>query len=138
MQKTFKLLIMTPEKEFYNGDAGHIIVGTPDGDMGIMADHMPVIAVVTKSTLRAEIGGEWRGAAIGEGFLDISSNTVELFTDSAEWIEPEGQRQTGSAGRGDGGRMRGDTAHTGYLHTHTAVARAAGRANAPVGAPRAR
>ena len=87
MQKTFKIVAMTPEKEFFNGEATHIIISTPDGEIGIMADHMPIIAVVSKSVLKAEIGGEWRIATIGEGFLDISENTVELFVDSAEWAE---------------------------------------------------
>ena len=123
MQKAFKLLAMTPEKEFLSGDVTHIIISTPDGDMGIMADHMPIIAVVTESVLKVEIDGAWRRAAIGQGFLDMTSGIVELFVDSAEWAEAT------EAPRSDEERLRGELSHTEYLRTHTAIARATARIN---------
>ena len=129
MQKTFKLLVMTPEKEFLSGEVTHIIVSTPDGDMGIMADHMPIIAVVTESVLRVERDGAWSSAAIGQGFLDMTSDIVELFIDSAEWIEAIDVPHSEAASHRAVELLRGDMSHTEYLRTHTAVARATVRAN---------
>ena len=124
MQKTYKLLVMTPEKEFLSGDVTHIILSTPDGDMGIMADHMPVIAVLTEGVLRIEKDGVWRNAAIGQGFLDMTSDVVELFVDSAEWAEDIDVPRSEAALHRAEERLHMNLSHTEYLRSHAAVARA--------------
>jgi len=123
MQKTFKLLALTPEKEFLSGDVTHMIVSTPDGGMGIMADHMPIIAVVVESVMKVEMDGEWRSADIGQGFLAVNQGVAELFVDTAEWIEAADATRPGAAPR-SAGEHPGGMSHTGFLRTHTAVARA--------------
>ena len=130
MQKTFKLLVMTPEKEFINDDVTQIIISTPDGDMGMMAEHMPVIAAVTESVLRVERDGKWHNAAIGQGFLEMTSKIVEIFVDSAEWAKDvDAQRSEAALQRAEE-RLRGKLSHTEYLRTHAAVARATARLKA--------
>ena len=131
MQKTYRLLVMTPENEFINGEVTQIIITTPDGDMGILADHMPVIAVVTESVLRVETAdGAWRSAAVGQGFLDMTSGTVELFVDSAEWAEDIDVERSETALRRAEERLHGTLSHTEYLRTHAAVSRATARLKA--------
>ena len=131
MQKTYRLLVMTPENEFINGEVTQIIITTPDGDMGILADHMPVIAVVTESVLRVETAdGAWRSAAVGQGFLDMTSGAVELFVDSAEWAEDIDVGRSETALRRAEERLHGTLSHTEYLRTHAAVSRATARLKA--------
>ena len=130
MQKTFELLVMTPEKDFFSDKVTQIVITTPEGEMGIMADHMPVIAVVAESVLRIDKDGAWRYAAVGQGFLDMTSDIVELFVDSAEWAEDIDVLRSEMALRRAEERLRGKLSHTEYLHTHTAVARASSRLKA--------
>ena len=129
MQKNFSLLVMTPEKDFFNDEVTQIIVGTPEGDMGIMAEHMPIIAVVTECSLRIERDGAWLSAAVGKGILDMTSGTAELFVDSAEWAEDIDVTRSETALHRTEGNQRDDLSHTGYLRTHAAVARAKSRIN---------
>ena len=121
---------MTPEKDFCDDEVTQIIVSTPDGEMGIMDGHMPIIAVVTESILRVEKNGEWHNAAIGQGFLDLSSDTVELFVDSAEWAEDIDVLRSETALHRAEERLRGNLSHAEYLRTHAAVARATARISA--------
>ena len=130
MPRTFKLLVMTPEKDFFNDEVTEIILSTSDGEMGVMSGHMPVIGVITESILRVEKDGVWRRAAIGQGFLDMSSDTVELFVDSAEWAEDIDVLRSETALRRAEERLRGKLSHAEYLRTHAAVARATARLKA--------
>jgi len=129
MQKNFKFFVMTPEKDFFNDEVAQIVVSTPEGEMGIMAEHMPIIAVVAESTLKIEMGGKWRNAAIGKGFLDMTSGTAELFVDSAEWAEDINITRSEAALQRAEGRLHTELTHAEYLRTHAAVARAKARIN---------
>jgi len=128
------MLVMTPEKDFFDGDVTQIIVSTPNGKMGIMADHMPIIAVVNESILKVESGGAWRNAAIGKGFLEMTSGGADLFVDSAEWAEDIDLVRSEAALNRAEERLRDDLSHTEYLRTHAAVARAKARIQIAKGA----
>ena len=130
MPKSFNLIIMTPEKDFFSGEVTEVVVNTPEGEIGIMAGHMPIIAVVTESILKVEKDGAWHNAAVGQGFLDMSSDTVELFVDSAEWAEDIDVLRSETALHRAEERLRGKLSHTEYLRTHAAVARATARIKA--------
>jgi len=127
MQKNVKLSILTPEKVFFEGDVTQIIAQSPEGEMGIMADHMPSIAVVSDSILKVEENGAWRSAALGQGIMSVSSGRIEFFTDTAEWDEEIDVQRSEKALHRAEERLRGRLSHTEYLRTHTAVARATAR-----------
>ena len=133
MPKTFDLSILTPEKPFFNGGVTQLIVSTPEGEMGILADHMRIIAVVQESIIKVEKDGEWREAAVGLGFLDMSQEVVELFVDTAEWSEDIDVVRSVTALHRAEERLRGKLSHTEYLRTHAAVARATARIRAAKG-----
>ncbi|MCL2180878.1 MAG: ATP synthase F1 subunit epsilon [Treponema sp.] len=127
MQKNVKLSILTPEKVFFNGEVTQIIAETPEGEMGIMAGHMPSIAVVSDSLLNVEENGTWRSAALGQGIMDVSAAGIEFFVDTAEWAEDIDVQRSEKALRSAEERLRGNLSHTEYLRAHTAIARAIAR-----------
>jgi len=127
MQKNVKLSILTPEKAFFNGEVSQIITETPDGEMGIMAGHMPSIAVISDSLLKVEENGVWRSAALGQGIMNVTSAGIEFFTDTAEWAEDIDVPRSEKALRRAEERLRGSLSHNEYLRTQTAVARATAR-----------
>jgi len=127
MQKNVKLTILTPEKVFFEGEVSQIITETPEGEMGIMAGHMPSIAVISDSLLKIQENGAWRSAALGQGIMNVSAAGIEFFADTAEWDEdidvPRSQKALHRAEE----RLRGSLSHTDYLRTRTAIARATAR-----------
>lgn len=87
MAHTFKLDIITPYRVFYSGDAEMIIIDSVDGELGIMADHAPVVAPVEICAGKIKIGGEWKRLAMSNGFIEMERNRVVLLVGAAEWPE---------------------------------------------------
>jgi F-type H+-transporting ATPase subunit epsilon len=124
MPKNFNVTILTPEKVFFKDEVTHIIVTTPEGDMGILAEHMPIIGIVFEGILKVEQNGVWRGAAVGQGFFDVSEAGVEFFVDSAEWAEDIDVSRSKMALERAEKRIHSNLSHTEYLRTHAAITRA--------------
>src|SRR5574344_595250 len=87
MSKTFKFEVVTPERVFYSDDVDMIVFNREDGEMGVMADHMPMVVAVDIGVLRITKGNEVHKAAIGEGFIEITQDGVSAIVDTAEWPE---------------------------------------------------
>ena len=87
MAKTFKFEVVTPEKVFYSNDVDMIIFNREDGEMGVMADHMPMVVAVDVGMLKIIKDGMYKFAAISEGFIQITDKGVTAIVDAAEWPE---------------------------------------------------
>lgn len=85
MAKTFKFDVVTPDKVFYSDDVEMIVFNREDGEMGVMAEHMPMVVAVDVGVLKILKDGEEKFAAVGEGFLEITGSGVTAIVDSAEW-----------------------------------------------------
>jgi F-type H+-transporting ATPase subunit epsilon len=78
---------MTPERSFFSGEAEGLTVGTPDGQITVLAHHMPMVTPLNIGALRLNIAGEWKDAFLSEGFMEISHGGVVIFTQACEWPE---------------------------------------------------
>lgn len=85
MAKQFKFEVVTPERVFYSDEVDMIVFNREDGEMGVMADHMPMLVAVDIGVLRIMKGEEVLKAAIGEGFIEITDSGVSAIVDTAEW-----------------------------------------------------
>jgi len=86
MAKAFKVLIVTPDKTSYEGDAVSATIPGLAGYMGIWANHAPLVAGVVPGvvTLKLDDAGSERHLSVGEGFVEISDNVVNLMTETCE------------------------------------------------------
>ncbi|AUG56696.1 ATP synthase F1 subunit epsilon [Acetivibrio saccincola] len=83
--KTFKLKILAADKPFYTGPCESLIVPTPQGKYGIMANHSNIIiAVIPGAVFYRVPGEEMKVAAVSHGFLKVENNEVLLLVSSAE------------------------------------------------------
>ena len=98
MPSTFNLEIVTPEKMFFNQEVEMLIFKTPDGEIGILKNHAPVVAAVISSSIRIKLGDSkldskqgtvdgWKTASVASGFAQVTNDRVVLLVDSAEWPE---------------------------------------------------
>jgi F-type H+-transporting ATPase subunit epsilon len=94
---------------------------------------MPLIAVVSEGVLSVERDGETRGAAVTQGFLEVTGEGAELFVDAAEWAEDIDVLRSETALKRAEERLRGQLSRTEYLRTKAAVARAMARLQAAKG-----
>ncbi|MBN2260202.1 MAG: F0F1 ATP synthase subunit epsilon [Clostridiales bacterium] len=87
MAAMYMLEIVTPDRNFYSGDAEMTIVRTTTGDMGILKDHEPTVAPLSIGVIKIKIGNEVKIAACSSGFVNIDDEAVTIVTDAAEWAE---------------------------------------------------
>lgn len=84
--KTFKFVVSTPDGNLYEGDIVKISLRGADGDLAIMANHIPFITSVKpcKSRIELEDGTE-KLLCIERGILSVSQNQVTLMSGGAKW-----------------------------------------------------
>lgn len=86
MAPTFKLEIVTPERVFFSEDVEMVVVKTPQGEIGILAGHIPLVVAVAVGNGRIKKeNGEWVEAVLTEGFMEVKQDKTIIFTDTAEW-----------------------------------------------------
>lgn len=83
MSKTFNLKLITPEETVYEGEAIEVILPTQMGEIGILADHEPLVALLIPGEIRVKTEREEFSLASLGGFVEIASNLVKILSDSA-------------------------------------------------------
>ncbi|MBQ9374954.1 MAG: ATP synthase F1 subunit epsilon [Ruminococcus sp.] len=86
---TFKLRIVTPEKVFFEGDVTQIITTTAEGNIGVMAGHVPYVANIVPSALKIKVNDtdDFHTAAVSGGFVNVSKDETIVVTSAVEWAE---------------------------------------------------
>jgi F-type H+-transporting ATPase subunit epsilon len=88
MAKVFQVDVVSPEATVWSGQATIVIARTPEGELGIMADHEPLMAVCATGAVEIEAeSGERTTIGVHGGFLQVLDNQVTLITDRAEVAE---------------------------------------------------
>lgn len=84
---SFKLRVITPYGEFFNGEVDIVNVKTKAGYVGILKNHIPLVAPVEISKLTYKINGVEEKCAIAEGILYVDSNETRIIADACEYPE---------------------------------------------------
>ena len=80
--------VLTPEGEVFNGEVRQLSTRTKVGEIGILANHVPVLARLQPTELRLHISeGEVKRYAQAEGWLQVFANHALVLVGEA--IEPE-------------------------------------------------
>lgn len=127
MKPKFKLEIYTPQRKFFSDQVEMLIFNAPDGEMGIMAGHLPMVAVVAIGTIRILKGGKWLQAVVTEGFIEVNQNTAIILTDTAEWPEEIDINRAKAAKERAGERLSHHLSQIEYLRSQAALTRAIAR-----------
>lgn len=83
-EKQFRLEIVTPASLKYEGDVQMVRLPGVEGEMGILANHAPLLAMLNPGILVYRLKGEDHSLATGEGFVKVAENRVVVMVDSAE------------------------------------------------------
>lgn len=86
MATTLKLEIVTPETTAYSEDAEMVTLPGAEGELGVYPNHVPLLTTLKPGELRVLKGGKETFLAIGEGFVEITGDSVSVLTDMA--LEP--------------------------------------------------
>jgi F-type H+-transporting ATPase subunit epsilon len=86
--KTFPLIISSPDGDLFRGDAEMLILRGADGDLAILAGHIPFVTAVVKSNCVVETAeGERKEGIIEEGLLTVDAEKVTVLTSGVEWLK---------------------------------------------------
>jgi len=123
----FSLTILTPARDFFSGEADQIVFSTPEGRIGIMSGHAPVVASVVEGIMEILIGNEWKTAATGQGFGEIAYDKAEFYVDTAEWADEIDAIRAKEALERAEHRIRNNLSRMEYIRTQAAMSRAIAR-----------
>lgn len=77
------LKIVTPEKEIYSDTVDQVNAFTEQGEIGILPNHINLMTKLEPGELKIKKGGKITSLATGDGFLQVSQNSVTVMTDMA-------------------------------------------------------
>jgi F-type H+-transporting ATPase subunit epsilon len=83
MANTLKLEIVTPDAQTYSEDVEMVTLPAVEGEMGIFPQHVPLMTQIVAGEVIARKDGLDYFLAVGEGFVEITGQSVAIMTDMA-------------------------------------------------------
>ena len=82
--RTFDVSLVTPEGAAFEGEAEMIIVPGAAGEIGVLARHAPLIAMLKAGSTRVHVTqGDVREFATGPGFFKVQEDKAIALVDDA-------------------------------------------------------
>ena len=86
--KTFPLIISSPDGDLFRGDAGMLILRGAEGDLAVMAGHVPFVTAVVRGGCVVVTGDEERKEGVIEsGLLTVDAEKTTVLTSALSWTE---------------------------------------------------
>ena len=83
---TYKLRITTPSHDVYDDEALQLSLRVTEGDIAIMAGHIPFVSAVAAGKCRVYLpSGEHRDGKCSGGLLSVTKENVRLLCSEFEW-----------------------------------------------------
>ena len=83
-----QVAVVSAERLLWQGEAKSVVAKTPEGEIGILPGHEPVLALLLERPLRIEeADGSKMMVAVHGGFFSVDSNKVNVITEVAEMAE---------------------------------------------------
>jgi F-type H+-transporting ATPase subunit epsilon len=81
--RTFDLSVVTPEGTAFEGEAQMLIVPGAAGEIGVLARHAPLVAMLKAGEIRVRAQGEWQSFAGGPGYFKVQQDRAIVLVDDA-------------------------------------------------------
>lgn len=124
---TFYLEIVTPERKFFSEDVEMVILKTPEGEMGILQGHIPMVVALGIGPIKIKKDGKWQEAFLSEGFLEVEQNKTIILADTAEWPEEIDENRAKEAKERAEERLKRQLSQIEHIRSQAALARAMAR-----------
>lgn len=83
----FHVQVVSPDRIFFEDDIEMLEVKTTEGEIGVLAGHIPLTSIVAPGVVRFITKGESKEAALHDGFIEILPDRVMILAESCEWPE---------------------------------------------------
>lgn len=82
-ERTFDLSVVTPEGAVFEGEASMLVVPGATGEIGVLARHAPLVAMLKAGETRIRVGDEWTALATGPGYFKVQRDRAIVLVDDA-------------------------------------------------------
>ena len=79
--------VVSPEQNFFSGEATMVISRTPEGEIGILAGHESTVATLVPGGLTVDQDGTRQSYAISGGVLQITGEKVLILGEAIEEVD---------------------------------------------------
>jgi F-type H+-transporting ATPase subunit epsilon len=79
-----RVLVISPERAVFDGEADSVIAPAYDGKVGILSRHAPFMTLLGTGTLSVRKGGSTSTFRVQGGFLQVVSNTVRVVAEHVQ------------------------------------------------------
>lgn len=84
MARELNVEVVAADRKVWSGTASIVVAKTPDGEIGIMAGHEPVLGLLVTGPVTVRTAdGDTVVAAVAGGFLSVSEDTVAVLAEQA-------------------------------------------------------
>ena len=87
---TFRLIVSSPDGNLFDGQAYMLTVRGSEGELAVMAGHVPFVTTVRPCNIKIELADEEADDRIGHidgGLLTVGDDVVTLLTGQVTWQE---------------------------------------------------
>ena len=85
--KSLAVSVVAADHEVWSGEARQIVARTTEGEIGILAGHEPILAVLAAGEVRVTtLDGTVVTANADDGFLSVQNDTVTVVAGAATLV----------------------------------------------------
>ncbi|MES2304244.1 MAG: ATP synthase F1 subunit epsilon [Gemmatimonadota bacterium] len=81
-----RVTVISPEAAVFDGEADSVIAPAFDGELGILANHAPLMTVLGTGELKVRAGGGVRRFHVQGGFLQVVQNSVRILAEHVQGV----------------------------------------------------
>ncbi|MEO8906501.1 MAG: F0F1 ATP synthase subunit epsilon [Microbacteriaceae bacterium] len=87
MASPLNVSVVSADHEVWSGEATMVVAKTVEGEIGILAGHEPLLAILAHGEVRVTLpGGEKITADAADGFLSVENDSVTVVAGRAELV----------------------------------------------------
>jgi F-type H+-transporting ATPase subunit epsilon len=79
-----RVTVISPEAAVFDGEADAVVATAFDGELGILANHAPLVTVLGSGMLTVRAGGVARRFRVQGGFLQVVKNSVRVLAEHVQ------------------------------------------------------
>jgi F-type H+-transporting ATPase subunit epsilon len=78
-----RVSVISPERVLFEGDVESLVAPALDGEVGVLTQHAPMMALLGRGVLRLGSGASARRFAVEGGFMQVVDDQVRVVTERA-------------------------------------------------------
>lgn len=79
-----RVTVISPESAVFDGEADAVVAPAFDGELGILANHAPLMTMLGSGMLRVESAGVTHRFQVRGGFLQVIKNSVRVLAEHVQ------------------------------------------------------